>query len=769
MGILLTAASIIVSMQATQATVAGTVRDEATGEPLAGAVVALPDLNRITSTDEGGRYALLDVPPGPQHITVRFIGHAQRALHALVPSDGQLEINVSLRAEPVRLGTIEVGTPLSIRGLEGSDSSAFFDRSSSIAAVRNNPLLSEPDVLQALDGGPVAMRAESPSGIHIRGGATDQTAYLLDGIPVFSPYHAAGQFSAWNPDALSGVYLSSSVPLPGYPDALGGTISGATRAPGDRFEVQGGLSTTQARATMDGGIGRAGAGYLVSVRSRVPDLPSRDNDPAYVRAESGDLLAKLEAPVAGGRIRLLGYDSGNEIEATAQADASAPQSRRNSFEWNSRSFGAEWSGSIRGVGVKFLGWNASGDAASSWAGQAGPTALSASRRDLGLLGMVELRSTRTRTTAGIRIERSRTFYAVTDSAPDPWTIRASTPVAAAFAQQTRDLDRRADLTLGASLAAADAGLHLGPHALLRWRPAAAVTLSSSYARTYQFAQSLRNPESVVGNVFPVDLYIGAGAPGVPTARSDVIVLAAEYRLVAGARLAVEAYRRSTDGLLLVAPRDGGPFATGAFATGSGHSTGLSVDAALSRARYGLVASYGWQRVRLAYGESGYVPDNGTTHLLQGGLIVFPTATMSIRLGATGALGRRTTSLSSGLEWEACNLLDQGCEFAGSPHYGNQAIGATALPAYLRIDLGVRKHWHFQLGGRDAMVALFATVTNLLNRKNVLTYAENLTTGERIPVEMRPLAPLVVGSRLAVLIVPSGSVTNWASFRLLSRR
>jgi hypothetical protein len=43
-----------------------------------------------------------------------------------------------------------------------------------------------------------------------------------------------------------------------------------------------------------------------------------------------------------------------------------------------------------------------------------------------------------------------------------------------------------------------------------------------------------------------------------------------------------------------------------------------------------------------------------------------------------------------------------------------------------------------------MVALFATATNLLNRTNLLTYATDAATGQRRPVEMRPLAPLVVG-------------------------
>src|SRR5687767_8678389 len=71
---LLGAVKILLAVQATQATVAGTVRDEETGEPLAGAVVTLIDLDRATTTNADGRYVLQQVPPGPQHITFRFIG-----------------------------------------------------------------------------------------------------------------------------------------------------------------------------------------------------------------------------------------------------------------------------------------------------------------------------------------------------------------------------------------------------------------------------------------------------------------------------------------------------------------------------------------------------------------------------------------------------------------------------------------------------------------------------------------------------------------------
>ena len=52
--------------------------------------------------------------------------------------------------------------------------------------------------------------------------------------------------------------------------------------------------------------------------------------------------------------------------------------------------------------------------------------------------------------------------------------------------------------------------------------------------------------------------------------------------------------------------------------------------------------------------------------------------------------------------------------------------------------------HERIGRRDANVALFGTVTNLFNRKNVLTYASSSATGASAAIEMRPRAPLVVG-------------------------
>jgi len=746
---ILDAATLLLAAQTTHTAIVGTVRDGESGEPLAGAVVALVDVDRAVATDEWGRYVFRAVPPGPQHLTVRRIGYAPRTLHALVPREGELVIDVALRPGPVVLRTVEVRPAVTVRGVDGGDSTAFPDRGISAAAVRNHPLLAEPDGLLALGGGEVALRPESPSGMHVRGGASDQTAYVLDGIPVFSPYHAAGTFGAWNLDALDRLQVSSASPSPALPDALSGVVTAVTRTPGPRVRAQGSASTAQARATVDGPLGVGDASYLVSARAGFPGVLAPAREPSYLQGETGDFLVKVEVGALGGRVRVLGYDSVNELDAAASAgsgEAPPADAGRNEFAWRSRSVGAEWARRGAAGGVRLRAWSAFGGADAVWdANGTAPLTMAAERRDEGLLAVVERGAPSAASAAGVRIDRSRTSFRVRPAAggAPSFALGATVPVATVFVEQERPLGARLAANVALSAAAASGRVYAGPRAQLRWSASPHLALAGSYARSHQFSQSLRNPESVIANVFPADLYVGAGARGVPVARSNRGVLSAEYRPADGVRLGAQVYVRDFAGILLVAPRAGDPFAVGDFASGAGTARGLAVDGAVSGARYGLVASYGGQRVRFERGDSSYVPEHGARHLMEAGVIFFPSATLSLRLGATGVVGRRATPVAGAFEWESCNLLDQGCELGGSPRQATDRLGAAKLPPYWRLDLGVRKHWHVDLRGRDASVAFFGTVTNVLGRRNVLTVTD-AAAGERTAIGMRPRAPLVVG-------------------------
>lgn len=765
-------AKVLIAAHAVSASIAGTVTDGDSGDGIAGAVVSLTDLDQSAVTDSAGRYVFHAVPAGPQHVTVQRIGYSARTLHALVPREGTLEINIALRPEPIAHQAIEVDVrpAVPVRGLDEDATTTFPDRGLSMAAVRAHPLSAEPDAFEALSGGEVVARPETPSGLHIRGGASDQVMYLLDGIPVFSPYHVTGTFSAWNPDALSRLELLGSSPPPGFPESLSGAVVGWTRAPGSQFRTQGSTSTTQARVTIDGPIGTAGAGYLLSLRTGFPGVPYAKNEPSYLQGRNADLIAKLESPLFDGRARLLVYDSDSEIDAAAAVESevsgqpevpndSGPSGEsgdgdpevaagRNSFEWHGRSIGGEWARDLGSVAVLVRAWSAFGESEAVWrrGPDSVPELLAAERRDEGLTATVEMTRAGSRTAAGLRAQRSRTSYrfgAVGDET-SATALNVRTPISAAFAQHTRALSSSSDLELALVGAIAAGDLHLSPRAQLRWRPARGLALTGGYARLHQFAQSLRNAESVVGNIFPADLYVGAGREGVPVARSDQAIVALELRPTAGVRFGVQAYARGFDGLALVAPRDGDPFATSGFVEGEGDAQGVSFEAGANGARYGIVASYGFQHVRFEYGDTTYVPDHGATHSIEAGVIVFPSTTTSVRLGATSVLGRRTTPIEGFVEWEACNLLDHGCEFAGSPQHRPGALGARSLPAYVRVDLGIAKHWHLKLAGRDGLVSLFGTVTNLFGRRNVLTIAADPETGELTELTMRPISPLVVG-------------------------
>jgi hypothetical protein len=603
-------------------------------------------------------------------------------------------------------------------------------------------------VFQALGGGDVVLRSETPTGLHIRGGASDQTAWALDGIPVFSPYHAAGTFSAWNPEALASLQLFASSPPSILPAALSGVVSAVTRAPGAELHAQGSFSTTQMRVTVDGPL-TAGAGYLLSLRSGYPGVLTPKQESSYLRGETGDALVKLEAPVLGGRLRLLGYQNANELDAAALAatDTSTEAAPRNSFQWQSESLGGEWSRTTPSLTVRLRAWRAASRAAADWLGEDNEdTRLRSSRRDAGVLAVLE-RSTRAgAATAGFRLEQSRTSYRVRNATADSITasLAARTPMATAFAEYTRDLGTRNNVHAALSVTTANGDVLAAPRLRWEWKPAEPWLVSLVWARAHQFAQSLRNAESIVGSVFPADLFAGANGRDLPVARSDQGVLAAEFRPMAGLRIGAHLWARRSAGLLLVAPRDGEPFLTRSFARGQATARGLVLDAAFSTARVGALATWGWQRVRLEHNDSSYVPEHGTVHTIDAGATWFAAPTFALRAGVAAAFGRRSTALPGAFEWEACNLLDAGCEFAGSPHYGRETPGAARLPAYVRVDAGLRKHWHLEVAGRDATLALFGTVTNVFARRNVLTFSRDAATGAAVPVEMRPLAPLVLG-------------------------
>ena len=734
--------TLALALQVAQANVVGVVRDRITGVELEGAIVSLTDVDLHAVTDTDGRFSITDVPPGPHHLSVEAAGFEPRALHALVPRGGRLEVNFALRPDPLTVGGVEVRpripVPHADDGSEGLDTHA----SMSIAAIRNHPLLSEADAFGALQGGEVFVNPESPSGVLIQGGTGDQTGYELDGIPILAPHHTAGLFSAWNPDALAGVGVSYDSDVS---STLSGVVRGRTRRPGNTIRGAAALSTTQSRATLDGPLG-GGFGYVFSARAG-RTLRKR-NDSNYLGSESGDLIAKVEGPLAGGLVRALVYQNENELDLASVVDAPLPGRGgppRNGFESTGTSLGTSWTRRIGGTALTVSGWHGSAGTAGDWSPPTGHTEVDAVRRERGGTVKAEAKLGGGALRAGVRVEgRSFRYDTGSDSDAPDLALASNTRLLTGFGGWRSPRFSDAEAEVGVSVTRGAGGTWASPRLALEWGPIPGLTFALEASRRHQFTQSLRNRESLATHVLPMTLAVAAGG-SIPVASSDQIVFSTVLMPAAGARVRSTIYGRRLRGFAQAASANPGPFALDGVSVGTGTVAGFSIDGGMSGTRYGLIGSYGWQRVRFEVDGSTYAPTHGVAHRAQAGATLFPTPTVSIRLGATGQWGRTATGFSGAFEWEACNLQDFGCEFGGTPQIETDGLGGLDLPPYLRVDLGVRKHWHLTVGPVSGAFGVYGTVSNLFGRDNVLSYGLDPTTGEVGAITMLPRGPLVLGA------------------------
>ena len=98
--------------------------------------------------------------------------------------------------------SMDVHAPIALPGL---DVAAFPDRVVTSSAMRNDPMLAEADALQALGGGEISLREESPSGLNIRGGASDQTTTRVGSPPVWESMTRSVRMDGTGDDGMDGV------------------------------------------------------------------------------------------------------------------------------------------------------------------------------------------------------------------------------------------------------------------------------------------------------------------------------------------------------------------------------------------------------------------------------------------------------------------------------------------------------------------------------------------------------------------------------------
>jgi hypothetical protein len=87
---------------------AGVVREDSTGRPIAGAEVAVEALKRQTLTDAEGRFRLTDVAAGVRVVNVRRLGYSATAITVQILPGEIVEKTFALRQSALALDTVKV-------------------------------------------------------------------------------------------------------------------------------------------------------------------------------------------------------------------------------------------------------------------------------------------------------------------------------------------------------------------------------------------------------------------------------------------------------------------------------------------------------------------------------------------------------------------------------------------------------------------------------------------------------------------------------------
>ena len=254
-------------------TVRGQVRSEIGGAPLASAVVetVVGGASRSSISDSVGAYTLR-VPAGRVLLRARRLDHEPFEVEALVPAGGEVVLDFALRPRPPQLSAIQVrGRPDGSR----TDDAA----SDTLPPVRAAVEVTEMKVLESTPGFAEIGAGERPRGgtgrgpvdpsdvLFVRGGSADLKLVLLDGAPVYTPFHLGGLLDPFE----GGVLRSASLYLGGAPARYDGGLSyilDLSTRPGraGRMRSSGAVDLMSARMATEGPLtGRAS--YLLAGRA----------------------------------------------------------------------------------------------------------------------------------------------------------------------------------------------------------------------------------------------------------------------------------------------------------------------------------------------------------------------------------------------------------------------------------------------------------------------------------------------------------------------
>ena len=247
--------------------VSGYIYDASTGEALIGATVHEPISYTGTTTNQFGFFSL-QLPHGKNELVVSYIGFEEQKI--IVEKAEQLKISLSVSGATLQEVIVTVN-----KNEEVVESATLGKMELKVAEINAIPAaVGEVDVLKAITFLPgIKQGVDAASGFYVRGGSSDQNLILLDGVPLYNPYHLWGFLSTFNADAINNIELTKG----SFPAKYGGRLSSVldiTMKDGNnqKWDKELSVGLLSAKAKISGPVVKDKSSIMVTARRTYADL-----------------------------------------------------------------------------------------------------------------------------------------------------------------------------------------------------------------------------------------------------------------------------------------------------------------------------------------------------------------------------------------------------------------------------------------------------------------------------------------------------------------
>ena len=694
--------------------------------PLPFAIIqaTMPGKQRTILADSLGRYRFEALPQGTVRLRVSHVAHRSARLNVAVPEGETVSVDIDLESSPIELRPVlvitdqiaprraptRIDTPtpsVEVIALGVSTGMAEAGLGETVAALAGNDPGDPSDVL------------------FMRGSTTDLKLVLLDGAPVYTPFHLGGLLSSFDTPALGAAVLHTGGAPARYDGGLSYILDLHTRpSRRDRLHMRGGLDLISGSIAADGPIGER-VGFAVSSRS-LHDYGASVLGGRHTPYGYRDALVRIDTRLSEGhRLSATAFWNGESVLLNPDQNSTDPSGSLVVPEdagWGNHALVLTYRGELGevalGATASASGYQAELPLRPSQDGLIPPTdndgliaGAETGRLRLALDGSAPLGRSRLR--FGAMLDRTETRYSArrfTGIGPGIGAEQEADGLAAgSYVDGVRNLAPGLDLRAGlrADAFSTESDVRLAPRIALHWSLSAEALLTVAAGRYHQFSRVSDQQ---------VDLVVSEGTLDstetlLTVATADHVAVSLDQQLNGRVRLGIEGFWKEFIGL-------------GASGGDVLHSSGI--DLQVLHQSTPVTAWLGYNLSWFWSGAGGF----GETSKFAGRQLLSAGLRGSDEAWTGGAI---TISYSAGLPYTSIPFGSRGAQDAstaettflpplpGELAQEDPAFSGRPDDGFLRLDVELFTRFTARISGHDFDVRPYLRVINALDQRDALFY------------------------------------------------